>query len=83
MAAVLDGALAASYLARWTGEQSGLTTFHHLLATLPAGAHLRDSLTLRASGALAFWPLAAGLMAGGMTALSKQGRDGAADPSAV
>jgi hypothetical protein len=69
MAGVLAGALAAAYLARWVGEQSGLTTFHHLLATLSVGAHLRDSLRLRASGAIVFWPLAAGLTAGGLTAL--------------
>ncbi len=78
MAAVLGGALAAGYLARWTGEQSGLTTFHHLLATLPVGAHLRDSLMLRASGALVFWPMAAGLVAGGLTALSIRGSVGPA-----
>jgi len=76
MAGVLAGALAAGFLARWVGEQSGLATFHHLLATLPVGAHLRDSLTLRASGAIAFWPLAAGLVAGGMEAAAtrQQGR---------
>ncbi len=50
MAGVLAGAFGAAYLARWVGEQSGLATFHHLLATLPAGARLRDWLTLRASG---------------------------------
>jgi hypothetical protein len=77
MAGLLAGALAAGYLARWAGEQSGLTTFHHLLATLPAGAHLRDSLTLRASAALAFWPIAAGMVAGGLTAFSIRGTEGA------
>lgn len=70
MAGVLAGALAAAYLARWVGERSGRTTFHHLLATLPAGAHLRDTLTLGTTGALAFWPLAAGLVAGGLAALA-------------
>lgn len=70
MVGVLAGALAAAYLARWVGEQSGLATFHHLLATLPAGASLHDSLTLGATGALAFWPLAAGLVAGGMEAFA-------------
>lgn len=82
MAGVLAGALAAGYLARWTGEQSGLTTFHHLLATLPAGAHLRDSLMLRASGALAFWPIAAGVVAGGLTWFRIRGGAGAAGPYA-
>jgi hypothetical protein len=73
MAGVLAGGVAAAYLARWVGEQSGLATFHHLLATLPAGASLHDSLTLGATGALAFWPLAAGLMAGGLEAFVTRG----------
>ena len=74
------GGLGAAYLARWVGEQSGLASFHHLLATLPVGAHLRDSLTLGASAAIAFWPLAAGLVAGGMEAFATRDRDqGAAD----
>ena len=64
MIGVLAGALAAGFLARWAGEQPGSATFHHLLATLPVGARLHDSLTLGASGAIAFWPLAAGLVAG-------------------
>jgi hypothetical protein len=83
MVGVLAGALAAAFLARWAGEQSGLTTFHHLLATLPAGAHLRDSLRLRASGAIVFWPLAAGLMAGGLTALRTREPGAAAGPGAA
>jgi hypothetical protein len=77
MAGVLAGALAAAYLARWVGERSGLAIFHHLLATLPAGAHLRDALTLGATGALAFWPLVAGLVAGGLAATAASGRRGA------
>src|SRR5499427_11156409 len=48
MAGLLAGALAAAFLARWVGEQSGLATFHHLLATLPVDARLHGSLTLRA-----------------------------------
>src|SRR5579859_5513975 len=59
MAGLIAGALAAAFVARWVGEQSGLATFQHLLATLPAGARFRDSLALGASGALAAWPLAA------------------------
>src|SRR5207344_800195 len=70
MAGVLVGALAAGLLARWVGEQPGSGTFHHLLATLPVGARLHDSLTLGASGAIAFWPLAAGLVAGGLEAFA-------------
>ena len=70
MAGVLAGALAAGFLARWVGEQPGSGMFHHLLATLPVGAHLHDSLTLGAGGAIAFWPLAAGLVAGGLEAFA-------------
>lgn len=66
MAGVLVGALAAALVTRWAGEQAGLAAFHHLLATLPRGARLRDSLSLRATSALAAWPLAAGLTAGGI-----------------
>jgi hypothetical protein len=80
MIGVLAGALGAAYLARWIGQQSGLAGFHHLLATLPAGAYLRDSLTLQTTGAIAFWPLAAGLVAGGLEAFATrdQGRRRAA-----
>jgi hypothetical protein len=74
MIGVLAGALAAALLARWVGEQSGLANFHHLLATLPAGARLLDPLRLRATGGIACWPLAAGLTAGGMGALATRGR---------
>jgi hypothetical protein len=70
MAGVLAGAAAAGFLARWAGELPGSGMFHHLLATLPVGAHLHDSLTLGAGGAIAFWPLAAGLVAGGLEAFA-------------
>jgi len=74
MAGVLAGALAAAVLARWIGQQSGAASFHHLLATLPVGGHLLDQLTLRSTGAIACWPFAAGLTAGGMEALATRGR---------
>jgi hypothetical protein len=74
MVAVLAGALAAALLARWVGQQAGLASFHHLLATLPAGGHLLDPLTLRVTGAIACWPFAAGLTAGGMEAFGTRGR---------
>jgi hypothetical protein len=73
MAAVLVGALAAALLARWAGQQAGLASFHHLLATLPAGRDLLDPLTLRATGGIACWPFAAGLTAGGMEAFANRG----------
>jgi len=74
MAGLLAGALAAAFVARWVGEQSGLATFHHQLATLPVGARLRDSLTLGATGALGFWVLAAGAVAGGLELVTSPGR---------
>lgn len=74
MAGLLGGALAAAFVARWVGEQYGLGSFHHLLATLPPGARLRDSLTLGATGALAAWPLAAAVAAGGLELLGSPGR---------
>jgi hypothetical protein len=74
MIGVLAGALAAALLARWVGQQSGAASFHHLLATLPVGGHLLDTLTLRATGAIACWPFAAGLTAGGMEAVAIRGR---------
>jgi hypothetical protein len=74
MIGVLAGALAAALLARWVGQQSGAASFHHLLATLPVGGHLFDTLTLRATGAIGCWPFAAGLTAGGMEAVATRGR---------
>ena len=74
MAGLLAGALAAAFVTRWVGEHSGLATFQHLLATLPVGARLRDSLTLGATGALGFWVLAAGAVAGGLELLTSPGR---------
>jgi hypothetical protein len=74
MAGLIAGALAAAFVARWVGEQTGLATFRHLVATLPAGARLRDSLTLGAGGALAFWVLAACLVAGVLELVASPGR---------
>ncbi|MBO0775443.1 MAG: hypothetical protein J2P34_03950 [Actinobacteria bacterium] len=69
MAGVMIGALAAAFIARWVGEQAGRAAFRQHLASLPPGAHLHGPLLLGAGPALAFWPLAAGLVAGGLTAL--------------
>ena len=74
MAGLIAGALAAAFVARWVGEQSGLATFQHLLATLPTGARFRDSLALGASGALAAWPFAAAVTAGALELLVSPGR---------
>ena len=83
MAGLLAGALAAAFVARWVGEQSGLATFHHQLATLPVGARLRDSLALGATGALGFWVLAAGAVAGGLELVTSPGRHRASKMTTV
>lgn len=70
MAGVLAGALAAALIARWAGQQPGAATFNHLLAVSKPGVYLRPPVMLGAVGALAFWPLAAGLTAGGFEAAS-------------
>jgi hypothetical protein len=74
MAGLLAGSLAAAFVARWVGEQAGLAGFQHLLATLPTGARLRDSVTLGATGALGCWALAAAVVAGGLELLVSPGR---------
>jgi hypothetical protein len=66
MIMVLVSALAAALITLWIGEHVGLASYHHLLATLSAGARLRAALSLGARSAIAIWPLGAGLMAGGM-----------------
>ena len=55
-AALVLGAVAAALLALWTGENIGLGTYHHLLATSPDGTFFRASLGLGAKSALALWP---------------------------
>jgi hypothetical protein len=66
MLMVLVSALAAALITLWIGQHAGLASYHHLLATLSAGARLREALSLGARSAIAIWPLAAGLTAGGM-----------------
>jgi hypothetical protein len=55
-AGLVLGAVAASLLALWTGENIGLGTYNHLLATSPDGAFFHASLALGAKSALVFWP---------------------------
>ncbi len=56
-AGLVFGAVAAALLALWIGENIGLGTYNHLLATSPTGAIFHGSLGLGAKSALAFWPL--------------------------
>ena len=55
-AGLVFGAVAASLLMMWTGENIGLGTYNHLLAASPDGAFFHSSLALGAKSALAFWP---------------------------
>jgi hypothetical protein len=55
-AGLILGAVAAVLLALWTGENIGLGTYNHLLATSSAGTFFHASLGLGAKSALVFWP---------------------------
>jgi hypothetical protein len=67
MAGIVLGATAAAFLAQWLGHrQSGGPGFNHLLATSRPGTLLHAPISLGSQGALAFWPLAAAAVAGGI-----------------
>jgi len=66
MVGVLVGGLAAAYAARWVGQRSGTSVFDARLAVARTGATLRAPIMLGSHGALALWPLAAGIVAGGI-----------------
>jgi hypothetical protein len=86
MAGVLVGGLAAALVARWIGQQSGKAAFSHHLAVGQPGALLRAPLILGGHGALALWPLAAGLTAGGIEAvilLRERWREAEQQPTAL
>jgi hypothetical protein len=56
-AGLVLGALAAALVALWVGENIGLGTYNHLLASSPTGTFFNSSLALGAKSTLAFWPL--------------------------
>jgi hypothetical protein len=67
MAAIVIGATGAAFLMQWLGPQeSGQPGFNHLLATSRTGTLLHAPISLGSHGALAFWPLAAAAVAGGI-----------------
>jgi hypothetical protein len=70
MAGILAGAVAAALIARWIGQESGRAAVSHSLAIGHPGTLLREPLSLGGTGVLAFWPLAAGLVAGGIEAIA-------------
>jgi hypothetical protein len=69
MTGILVGGLAATLIAMWIGQHSGAAAFNHGLAIGRPGTLLRVPLMLGGRGPLAFWPLAAGLAAGGSEAV--------------
>jgi len=67
MAGIVVGATAAAFICEWTGHrQSGGPGFNHVLATSKPGTLLHAPISLGSQGALAFWPLAAAAVAGGI-----------------
>jgi hypothetical protein len=56
-AGLVLGALAAALLALWVGENIGLASYNHQLASSPNGTFFHASLALGAKSALAFWPM--------------------------
>lgn len=56
-AGLVLGAVAGTFLAMWVGDQIGLPTYNHLLATASPGTLFNESIALGAKSALAFWPL--------------------------
>jgi hypothetical protein len=67
MAGVVLGAVAAAFLAKWLGPVlTGQGSFNAQLGASHKGALLSAPIALGATGALAFWPVAAGLVAGGL-----------------
>jgi len=82
-AGLVLGAAAAALLALWAGENIGLRTYEHLLASSPDGAFFRASLGLGAKSALAFWPMLTSIV----IMLAESGRrraaSGGQDPSGM
>jgi hypothetical protein len=71
MVAAVIGATAAAFLADWTGNHaSGASGFDAVLASSKPGVLLRAPITLGSHGAIAFWPMAAAAVAGGLELIS-------------
>ena len=67
MAGAIAGAVGAAFVAQWLGhEASGGPGFNALLARSKPGTYLYAPISLGSHGALAFWPLAAAAVAGGI-----------------
>ena len=67
MTGAVIGSVAAAFIAIWVGHQaSGALGFNAVLATSKPGTYLYAPISLGSHGALAFWPLAAAAVAGGI-----------------
>jgi hypothetical protein len=55
--ALIIGGVAGAFVMLWVGENIGLSTYNHQLATAANGALFNSSLALGAKSALVFWPL--------------------------
>jgi hypothetical protein len=67
MTGAVIGSVAAAFVTEWVGHQaSGAVGFNAVLAASKPGAYLYAPISLGSHGALAFWPLAAGGIAGGI-----------------
>lgn len=76
-AGLILGAVAAAFLTLLIGENIGLGTFNHQLATSAVGTFFNNSLGLRAKSALACWPL----FASAIIALTVGSRRSQPDPA--
>lgn len=63
---LLGGGVVAARVAWWIGQRSGRAAFTHRLAVSRPGTLLPAPLSLGSHAAVAFWPLAAGLVIGGI-----------------
>ena len=88
-AGLVLGAVAAALLTLWVGDNLGLATYNHLLASSQAGAVFHSSLALGAKSALVFWPLCTsvviliaetGARRSGQAAVRTRGRHAAGAP---
>jgi hypothetical protein len=74
VAGLVLGGVAASLLARWSGQQQGLSAFRATLAVSRSGVMLHEPLSLGGIGPLAFWALFAALVVG-VIEMSAQSRE--------
>jgi hypothetical protein len=67
MAGIVVGSISAAFVTAWLGHAlSGGPGFDHVLATSRPGTFLHAPIVLGSHGALAFWPLGAAGVAGGI-----------------